>query len=63
MAPFEMLYSRRCRTPLFWNETEERKVFRLDILQKLRSKFIWLGRTCELLSQGKRATSVIEEES
>jgi transposase InsO family protein len=32
MAPFEMLYGRRCRTPLFWNETGERKVFRLDIL-------------------------------
>jgi hypothetical protein len=23
MAPFEMLYGRRCRTPLFWNETRE----------------------------------------
>jgi transposase InsO family protein len=23
MAPFEMLYGRRCRTPLFLNETEE----------------------------------------
>jgi transposase InsO family protein len=23
MAPFEMLYRRRCRTPLFWNETGE----------------------------------------
>jgi transposase InsO family protein len=27
MAPFEMLYGRSCRTPLFWNETGERKVF------------------------------------
>jgi hypothetical protein len=27
MAPFDMLYGRRCRTPLFWNETSERKVF------------------------------------
>jgi hypothetical protein len=34
MAPFEMLYGRRCRTPLFWSETRERKVFGLDILQK-----------------------------
>jgi hypothetical protein len=32
MAPFEMLYGRRCRTPLFWNETREQKVFRPDIL-------------------------------
>jgi hypothetical protein len=31
--------------------------------KKLRSKFVWLGRTCELLKQGKRATLIIEEES
>jgi hypothetical protein len=34
MAPFEMLYGRRCQTPLFCNETGERKVFGLDILQE-----------------------------
>jgi hypothetical protein len=34
MAPFEMLYARRCQTPFFWNETGERKVFRPDILQE-----------------------------
>jgi hypothetical protein len=34
MAPFEMLYGRRCQTPLFWNETGERKVFRPNILQE-----------------------------
>jgi transposase InsO family protein len=34
MAPFEMLYGRRCWTPLFWNETRERKVFGPDILQE-----------------------------
>jgi hypothetical protein len=34
MAPFEMLYGRRCQTPLFWNETGERKVFGPDILQE-----------------------------
>jgi hypothetical protein len=26
MAPFEMLYGRRCRTPLFWSDTGEWKV-------------------------------------
>jgi hypothetical protein len=31
--------------------------------KKLRSKFVWLGRTCELHSQGRRATSIIGEES
>jgi hypothetical protein len=34
MAPFEMLYGRRCRTLLFWSETGEWKVFGPDILQE-----------------------------
>jgi hypothetical protein len=34
MASFEMLYSRRCRTLLFWSGARERKVFGPDILQE-----------------------------
>jgi hypothetical protein len=34
IAPSEMLYGRRCRTPLFWNETGEQKFFEPDILQE-----------------------------
>jgi hypothetical protein len=34
MAPVEMLYGRRCRTPLFWNKAVECKVFGPDILQE-----------------------------
>jgi hypothetical protein len=34
MAPFDMLYGRRCQTPLFWSETGEQKVFGPDILQE-----------------------------
>jgi hypothetical protein len=34
MAPFEMLYGRRCQTPLFWSATREQKVFEPDILQE-----------------------------
>jgi hypothetical protein len=34
MAPFEMLYRHRCRTPLFWSETREQKVFGPDLLQE-----------------------------
>jgi hypothetical protein len=34
MVPFEMLDEHRCQTPLFWNETGERKVFRPDMLQE-----------------------------
>jgi hypothetical protein len=38
MAPFEMLYGRRCRTPLFWSEIEERKVFGPGILQETEER-------------------------
>jgi hypothetical protein len=34
MAPFEMLYDRRCRSPLFWSEAREWKVFGPNILQE-----------------------------
>ena len=33
MAPFEVLYGRRCRTPLNWSETGEGLVFGPDILR------------------------------
>ena len=33
MAPFEALYGRKCRTPLFWNQTGETQVFRPDVLR------------------------------
>jgi hypothetical protein len=34
MSPFEVLYGRKCRTPLFWNEPGENQVFGLEILQE-----------------------------
>jgi hypothetical protein len=34
MAPFEFLYGRKCRTPLFWNEPGENQIFGPDILQE-----------------------------
>jgi hypothetical protein len=34
MSPFEVLYGRTCRTPLFWNEHEENQVFGLEILRE-----------------------------
>jgi transposase InsO family protein len=34
MAPFEMLYGRRCQTLFFWSEAGEHKVFGPNILQE-----------------------------
>ena len=38
MAPFEALYGRRCRTPLSWSQTGERKIFGPDLVSEAENK-------------------------
>jgi hypothetical protein len=38
MAPFEALYGRRCRTPLSWSQTGERKIFGPDFVTEAEEK-------------------------
>jgi hypothetical protein len=38
MAPFEALYGRRCRTPLSWSQTGERKIFGPDLVNEAEKK-------------------------
>jgi hypothetical protein len=38
MAPFEALYGRKCRTPLFWNQTGESELFGPEIIKKAERK-------------------------
>jgi hypothetical protein len=38
MAPFEALYGRRCRTPLSWSQTGERKIFGPDLINEAEEK-------------------------
>ena len=33
MAPYETLYGRKCRTPLCWDEVDERKLLGPEIVQ------------------------------
>jgi hypothetical protein len=33
MAPYEALYGRQCRTPLFWSQTGESQVFGPEVLK------------------------------
>jgi hypothetical protein len=34
MSPFKALYGRKCRTPLYWDQTGERQFFRPEIIQE-----------------------------
>jgi len=43
MAPFEALYGRKCRTPLFWNQTGEGKVFGPDVLKDTEEQVLKIG--------------------
>jgi hypothetical protein len=38
MVPFEALYGRRCRTPLSWSETGERKILKPDLVTEAENK-------------------------
>jgi len=38
MAPFEALYGRKCRTPLFWNQTGETQVFGTYVLRHVEQQ-------------------------
>jgi transposase InsO family protein len=34
MAPFEALYGRKCRTPLYWSQTRKSQLFGIDIIKE-----------------------------
>jgi hypothetical protein len=34
MAPFEALYGRKCRTPLYWSQTGKSQLFGIDIIKE-----------------------------
>jgi hypothetical protein len=63
MTSFEMLYGRRCRTPLFWNETGERKVFGPDVLEEAEKQVRIVRKTFVSRNRDKRVTPTIEGES
>jgi hypothetical protein len=37
ISPSEFLYGKLCRTPLFWNETDESQVFGPDVLKNVEN--------------------------
>ncbi len=38
MAPFEALYGKKCRSPLYWNEVSEKPTLGPDVLQEAEKK-------------------------
>jgi hypothetical protein len=63
MAPFEVLYGWKCRTPLYWNQTRENQIFGLEILQKAEKHVQIVRENLKQHNQGRRAMLTIEEEN
>ncbi|KAA3466308.1 taxadiene 5-alpha hydroxylase [Gossypium australe] len=38
MAPYEALYGRKCRTPLYWMELSEKKIYGVDLIRETEEK-------------------------
>ncbi|KAA3471431.1 Retrotransposon protein [Gossypium australe] len=38
MAPYEALYGRKCRTPLYWTELNEKKLYGVDLIRETEEK-------------------------
>jgi hypothetical protein len=57
MASFEMLYDRRCQTPLFWTEAREQKVFGPNIFQEAKKK-VRMARENLRVAQSKQKSYV-----
>jgi hypothetical protein len=62
MAPYEALYGRQCRTSLFWSQTRESQVFKLEVLKDAKNKSEWFAKVWRFLSLDRRAMRIKEEE-
>jgi hypothetical protein len=54
MAPFEVLYGRRCHTPLNWTEPEEKDIFGPDLVEEAKA-------TASHIQENLRATRSLQE--
>ena len=59
MAPFEVPYGRKCRTPLNWSETGERTLIGPEIIQQAEEQVRMSGIISRWPSPARRATMTV----
>ena len=57
MSPFEALYGRKCRTPLYWDQTGERQFFGPEIIQEAEEQ-VWMIRENLRTAQSRQKSYV-----
>lgn len=53
MAPYEALYRRKCRSPLYWDELGERQLLGPELVQETKEKIALIGK-CMLTAQSQQ---------
>jgi hypothetical protein len=53
MAPYEAIYGRQCRTPLFWSQTGESQVFGPEVLRDMEKR-VKMIRECLKVAQTRQ---------
>jgi hypothetical protein len=54
MAPFQVLYGRRCHTPLNWIEPGEKAIFGLDLVEEVEATVHRIQDNLKVANHGKR---------
>ena len=57
MAPFEVLYGRKCRTPLNWSKTGERPFFGPDVINEAEEKVRVIRENLKIAQSRQKATT------
>ncbi|KAK5819938.1 hypothetical protein PVK06_024973 [Gossypium arboreum] len=55
MAPYEALYGRKCRTPLFWTELGESKIFGVDLIRDAKQKVKVIRESLKIASDRQKS--------
>ena len=55
MAPYEALYGRKCRSPLFWDEIGERELTGPEIIQGAAEKVALIKRRLETTASRQKS--------
>jgi hypothetical protein len=55
MSPFQALYRRNCRTPLHWDQPDERQVFGLDILLEVEENILMVRENLKTAQSRQRS--------
>ena len=58
MAPYEALYGRKCRAPLYWKELSEKKIIGHDLIQEIEEKVKMVRERLKLSMDGQQSYAV-----